>query len=327
VLNATVLKVLAAFAAILMASVAIVAVAHASPGNQAAPGVPHPSPSIPTIATSGPGIIPSPGPGGLAVAAAEGETLGGKSLALVVLPRLYVYAYPAYINGPDPAYPGTVHQISYAWFISNPTTKRNGVVPPSISFGGIPTLHIAALAFGAIPVTADLTLSQAVSGDQVQPLVIAYNAAFKFTLSGELTVRLANVKVDGISLNLAPTCTTVTPAILVAHGTNKTYNIFTGGSLSGDVTIPDFTGCLGGTGPSGPTEDLSPLFDGTISGTSNPTFLSQAGLGTFDPAKRNDCVLSGDYPHGCRPPKALPTITASVPVPTVDLQGYDPPAY
>jgi hypothetical protein len=280
---------------------------------------------IPTIA--GPGILPTPGLGGNAAVQGNGETLGGKVLSVVPLPPLNLYAYPVYSNVPDPAFPGHVKQISYAWVISDPTPTTASTPPSSISYGTLPTAHVTALAFGAIPVTADVTLSQTIGPDgRVEPIEADLaSATFHFTVSGSLDVRISNVSVDGMSLQLSAACTTVRPATLIAHATNTQYNVFTGGSLSGNVEIPDFTGCTGLSGPGETSEDLDPLFDGTISGSTNPTFLTQAGLGTFNPAYKDDCQVTKDYPLGCTTAPALPKITASEPVPTVVSSEYDPP--
>ncbi len=293
---------------------------------------------FPTQSTVGPSIEALPTAGGNAVALGNGENLAGKTQTVITLPPLVVYAYPQYADSlTDPAFPGGNGRLTaLAYIVGNPTTVT-GQPASYITYGQIPTLHITTLAFGAIPISADLTLAQTVTDGKVDPLVV-YDAftTDNLTLSGRLSVHLTNVSVDGQSLHLSPSCTTVTPAILTAYATSEEYQIFTGGRLAGDTTLPDFTGCTA-TDAAGQTENLDPLLDGTISGTDNPTYLTQNGLGTYDGYFKNDCYpspppkLPFHYANGCLPYPAtalqLPPITASIPVPTVTTSEYDPPAY
>jgi hypothetical protein len=164
-------------------------------------------------------------------------------------------------------------------------------------FGYFPVTHSAVLGFGAIPITADLHLRQVAEHGQIVPIVVTskIQQAFPFKtypthVRGEVDVRLANVRVDRVALNVGANCHTAVPMKIDLVGFAPAYNLFTGGPLSGALTIPPFTGC----GTNG--DDLDPLLNGTISGAGNRLALHQGNLAPFDTSAPNDC-------GGCHPPK------------------------
>jgi len=103
----------------------------------------------------------------------------------------------------------------------------------------------------------------------------------------KLQLRLSDVVVNGKPLDVGGSCVTdgsltsdnpLEPDALVLTGGNRLYNptpayttsIVGGGALSGDVTIPPFTGCRSATG-----EDLDALMTATVSGSGNRVTLVQ----------------------------------------------------
>lgn len=179
------------------------------------------------------------------------------------------------------------------------TTTRGWAVQrpgPHPTFGVFPVTHSAVLGFGALPVTADLVMTQPLVNGVPTPLVIRSRVdlhtsrSFPAFVTGPVELRLTNVKVDQVPLDVGPSCRTETPIQLHLVGHPRNYNLFTGGKLAGKVTIPPFTGC----GSNG--DDLDPLLTGMISGPGNPLVEHQGNLGAWDPRKRNDCA-------GCMPPQ------------------------
>ena len=75
------------------------------------------------------------------------------------------------------------------------------------------------------------------------------------------TLRLSDIAVDRVPLDVGPDCHTRTPVTLRVIGlynnTNPmdpaSYNVFLGGPLNGTADIPAFTGCRHGS------ENLDPL--------------------------------------------------------------------
>lgn len=181
-----------------------------------------------------------------------------------------------------------IDTTSPAWVVQHP--GRHPV------FGVFPTTHSAVLGFGMLPVTADLILSQVVVNGKVQPLTVKTRVdehsilQFPAFVSGQVNLRLANVKVDQVPLDVGPHCMTATPLQLNLVGRPGHYNLFTGGTIRGKVTIPPFAGC----GVNG--DDLDPLLDGVISGPGNTLVQHQSNLGGWAPGHPNDCL-------GCVPPK------------------------
>lgn len=216
----------------------------------------------------------------------EGENTVVKAKMRVVLSNFQLRVYA---NEVSSIKNGVLTSRSRGWVFSNP--GRHPL------FGAFPVTHGKVLGFGAIPITADLYLSQFTHNGVISPLFIDTQTLVNppFTtqptiVHGPLVLRIANVKVDQVPLPVGPNCHTATPIALRLVGKAPAYNLFTGGPLRGKVTIPPFTDC----GING--DDLDPLLTGTISGPGNPVIQHQGNLGAWDPSKPNDC-------RGCQPPK------------------------
>jgi hypothetical protein len=133
------------------------------------------------------------------------------------------------------------------------------------------------LAFGFMPVTATLQLKQigtldAYAVGPVSPINCG-KCITTTTIYSLLTLRIYNVKVNGVPLNVGDSCQTANPFAVKVVGTSPSYGIETGGPLSGMITIPPFRGC--GTG-----ENLDPIFNASISGPGNFVKLTQGTLCT-----------------------------------------------
>jgi hypothetical protein len=107
---------------------------------------------------------------------------------------------------------------------------------------------------------------------------------------GSVNVRISNVLVDQVPLNVGPNCHSAVPMHLNLVGLSPKYTLFQGGPLNGTVTVPPFTGC--GTGG----DNLDPLLTGMISGPGNKINQIQGNLAPWNPKQKNDC-------GACRPPK------------------------
>jgi hypothetical protein len=92
-----------------------------------------------------------------------------------------------------------------------------------------------------------------------------------------LSIRVSQVAVNGVPLNVGPNCGVPGPvrAVLVGHGRDvpepEGYTLAGGGPLTGRVTIPDFTRC-------GVGENLDPLLSAAISGPANFQLITQGVL-------------------------------------------------
>lgn len=137
---------------------------------------------------------------------------------------------------------------------------------------GFPPRKATFLGFGFVPVTAWMQLME-------RGIINIISVGSGFTLAtntvwSELTLRIYNVTVNGVPLNVGPHCQGATPFLAKLVGTTHSkppYSLQNGGPLSGRVHIPAFTGC-------GVTENLDPLFTAAISGERNFTELTQGAL-------------------------------------------------
>jgi hypothetical protein len=160
----------------------------------------------------------------------------------------------------------------------------------------LPPVTATFLAFGFVPVSATLHLTElkpisivSVSGILSLPYPIVVTATTK------ISIRVSGVRVNGVPLAVGAGCRTRSPVTLtlVGHGKNTSpprgYTLPTGGALSGEVTIPPFIDC-------GVTENLDPLFTGSISGRGNFVKLTQGRL----------CAPSQPQNYVCPPPVPKP---------------------
>jgi len=160
----------------------------------------------------------------------------------------------------------------------------------------LPPVTATFLAFRFVPVTATLNLVEltpirivSVSGIKAPPYPITVRASTK------ITIRVSDVRVNGVPLDVGSKCRTATPTtlVLIGKGDNtippKGYTVPTGGPLTGEVTIPRFTGC-------GVTENLDPILTGSISGSGNFVKMTQGKL----------CGPSQPANWTCPPPEPKP---------------------
>lgn len=203
------------------------------------------------------------------------------------LVELRTYANESYVIGKK-----SIRTASPAWAVTHVHGRPR--------YGVFPVTRTSVLGFGALPVTASLHLRQIRRGGQLVPIRIRTLSSTvppfvtaPTRVNALVTLRLTDVRVDRVPLDVGAHCHSTVPMHLRLRGFAPKYTVFTGGPLSGTETIPSFTGC--GTGG----DDLDPLITGMISGPGNPLHMVQGALGAWNPKTPHDC-------SGCKPP-AEPT--------------------
>lgn len=226
---------------------------------------------------------------GAAAALLDGLTSVAKTKTTVSLPamlfRVDANYETDYLPPDNPIY---IDSYSHAWV-------RSPAGAPKL-YGYFPAVPTAVLAFGSIPVTATMQLIQVSDRTgQLVPFTIyghgLFNSpytVFPTRVSGDVQLRLTNVMVDKLPLEVGSHCQLRTPMHLAVYGDAASYNLFLGGSLYGTATIPPFAGC----GANG--QDLDPLLTGMISGPNNAVHMRQGTLGGW---------IDPDGPcNACQPP-------------------------
>lgn len=127
-------------------------------------------------------------------------------------------------------------------------------------------------AFGFMPNAATIELTQV--GDMridVRTQVVApYDGSV--VAHATLSVRLDDVTVNGVELDVGPDCRTQEPiTVALTADYPGDYTPATGGFLDGYTDIPPFSGC-------GVGEDLDPLLTGLISGKDNYVKMTQGRI-------------------------------------------------
>ncbi|WP_371775100.1 DUF6801 domain-containing protein [Streptomyces sp. NBC_01438] len=140
------------------------------------------------------------------------------------------------------------------------------------------------LTFGFMPTTATLEMTQIPpdDGPDGKPLPNIHsdltvlgngNSKGTTTIDLRLQLRLRDVKVNGVALDVGANCRTERPFTLPLQGemvqkesVQTGYTLTTGGVLTGQVTLPPFSGC-------GVGEDLDDIFTASISGV--PGYVKQ----------------------------------------------------
>ncbi|WBB58762.1 hypothetical protein O7599_24500 [Streptomyces sp. WMMC500] len=126
------------------------------------------------------------------------------------------------------------------------------------------------LTFGFMPVSGKVEFTN-------EPMTIV-TEQFRFIETNETTagfyqsLRIYDVKVNGVPLDVGDDCRTSRPLDVVLKGKYPDYQVFIGGTLKSLVTVPPFTGC--GTGG----EDLDAVFTAALSGPGNYVELEQSRL-------------------------------------------------
>lgn len=152
----------------------------------------------------------------------------------------------------------------------------------------LPPARATFLAFGFMPVSATLQLTEVGT-------INIYGVGTGTTLTSNtawslMSLHVSDVMVNGQPLDVGNDCRASKPLLIGLTGVGsgpQAYSLQTGGPLTGKFTIPAFVGC-------GVTENLDPLFTGTISGPGNFARFTQGGL----------CTPVGDL--GCPPPIPKP---------------------
>lgn len=184
---------------------------------------------------------------------------------------------------------------SYAFLVSPDASRHN--------YGDSALIPVHTVAFGAIPVRATLQLSQRRDANDL-PVPFhfvaenetienpdgsnAYSHYLPARLRDQVTVRLVDLEVDGVSIDLARGCSTGPRAELDissdywrnppgqdeidVYDPAKAYAVALGGTLHGTIDIPEFSGCRTATG-----DDLSPVVTAMLAGPDNPVRVQIGG--------------------------------------------------
>ncbi|MFF7362079.1 DUF6801 domain-containing protein [Streptomyces sp. NPDC008125] len=220
----------------------------------------------------------------------------------------------------------TIKKLNGSTIINDPSKKpallsalanqRVTVRTPQMEGGGynmfnslatldLPDAESTFLAFGFQPVSAEVSFETGpltVSTGNVME-VFGYPVNFA-VVSFKQSMRLHDVTVNGVPLDVGPDCRTVRPYKVVLRGDftggNPYLNVLEGGPLNGTLDIPAFSGCGSGG------QDLDALFTASISGPGNSIALNQANM----------CVPDAD-PSVWNCPPRLPALPGA-PTPAVD---------
>lgn len=207
------------------------------------------------------------------------------------------------------------NQENYAFVVS-----PEGAPHP---YGHFAPIQVRTVAFGMIPVTFTVHLSQPRDAEDLPiPLASKTNAEilpanlFRFadsTVAGELEARVTDMEVDGVPVPIGENCRTAENVEVELHGTGYTsenppnpahpepgttgwlttkfYTATNGGRLVGNSAMPEFVGCQSGG------EDFSALITGMSSSPQNETIQRQSGVMTcwgwyqFDPCIDHEVPL------------------------------------
>lgn len=151
-----------------------------------------------------------------------------------------------------------------------------------LNYHGLPELpptRATFLAFGFMPVSATLEVSEIGSLDAALISCVPAkpsakcptNPANEALFFGRVMLRIYDVDINGVPLNVGAHCQTATPFNLELTGVPPSYNISgVYGVLTGSVTVPSFSGCAN------QTDNLDPVFDSSVSGPGNFVKITQA---------------------------------------------------
>lgn len=184
------------------------------------------------------------------------------------------------------------------------------------TYGEFPETRIRTVAFGSVPAEATVHVSQVRDAEGLpEPITVdstdvqwdpgygpfastipgRYDVISDATVDGRVEVRVSDVVVDGVRVEVGDNCRAQRPAHLVATGEGYVaeaypappgvdpltwvppgkYHSLRGGLITGTISIPAFAGCgLGG-------ENLSPLVTAIASGDDFPTQIHQDRIGSL----------------------------------------------
>jgi len=156
-------------------------------------------------------------------------------------------------------------------------------------------IHGTFLGFGFMPVSATVLLREigTINIYTVGQAEAPFTRPYTNTVYALVSLSIGSaVSVNGVTLDVGDHCRAARPLLIKVIGKSNSkppYGVFTGGPLTGLVTIPQLTGC-------GVTENLSPLMNATLSGPQNFTIQTQGAV----------CVPSSPSTSVCPPPKPTP---------------------
>ncbi|MEV2243305.1 DUF6801 domain-containing protein [Streptomyces sp. NPDC049970] len=186
-----------------------------------------------------------------------------------------------------------------------------------LEYRGKPQLPPASgtfLTFGFMPTTATLEMTQIPTGTDADGVripniesdlaILPTSSRNRTTITLDLMLRLRDVEVNGVPLDVGSNCRTSKPFKLTLEGLGTWgpdglvgYTLVSGGELTGSVTIPPFSGC-------GATEDLDDIFTASLSGV--PNYVKQvqgapcASANGADPAFCTPDYQPVDIPEAAR---------------------------
>ncbi|MEV0090809.1 DUF6801 domain-containing protein [Streptomyces sp. NPDC050738] len=156
----------------------------------------------------------------------------------------------------------------------------------SIASIDLPDAESTFLTFGFMPVTAKVAFETGPMSIFTGSIGSPPNKTDFAVISFMQTLRVFDVKVNGVPLDVGNSCRTEKPFKVRFDGDFRIYkNVVLGGPLTGKVNIPRFSGC--GTSE----EDLSPIFTAAISGNGNQIDMNQgvACQPQYSNPSKNNC--------------------------------------
>ncbi|MFD4336308.1 DUF6801 domain-containing protein [Streptomyces anulatus] len=157
----------------------------------------------------------------------------------------------------------------------------------------LPPTKATFLSYGFMPTTATMTLEQVGPPAAIHTHTVTNTPTYpeETTVTAQLVMRLSDVEVNGVPLDVGPDCRTARPFEQVLRGYGQSYPpagylVAYGGTLTGYAHIPPFEGC-------GVSEDLDPIFTSAISSpgkkADNYTKMTQAPLCVATNPEGPDC--------------------------------------
>lgn len=214
--------------------------------------------------------------------------------------------------------------------------------------GQLPSTRVNLLAFGSIPASVTVNLAMTRNGGDVTPWINqlwqpdsftpgcdgdSATKAYRSLVEGQADMTLSDLVIDGVSVDLGPSCRTETPVDVALWG-EEGYQALAGGFIgqydglatgtrvplsspyyfeqegrmipdSTGLDIPPFVGCGSGG------EDLSDIITAMASGPNNPVRVAQGNPTKvpYDP----DNILACDATGACPLPAPAPPATPPLP--------------
>ncbi|WP_069169780.1 DUF6801 domain-containing protein [Streptomyces griseus] len=153
------------------------------------------------------------------------------------------------------------------------------------------------LTYGFMPTTATMELIQVGGPARIESVSVTSDPTMPeyTTVTAEFDLRISDVEVNGVPLDVGPNCRTAEriKQTLHAFGTGNPpsgYTVNRGGAMDGETFIPAFTGC-------GVDEDVSALLTSSISGGGNYIKMTQAPLCVLNDTSSVDCPAKKPTPE------------------------------